>query len=60
MFGRIMVFMCYFRKGSSMGHKMLGTCPLTASSSLCSNGGEDASGKFLCITKSDIPIFHLL
>lgn len=43
---------CYFRKRSSLGHKALGKCPL--SPFLCGNGGENASGKFLCIMRSDI------
>ena len=46
---------CYFRKKPSVGHKMLGTCR----SSLYGNGGEEASGKFLCLASSDTLFFHL-
>lgn len=46
---------CYFRKRSSLGRKVLGKCPLSLF--LGGNGRENASGKFLCIMRSDILVF---
>lgn len=48
----------YFRKRSSLGHKALGKCPL--SPILRGNGGENASGKFLGIMRSDTLVFPSL